>query len=446
MKTQPEGAALTEIWKCVRSELDREHGESYRWLFRDENSEQPGAIEPFRMACYMGFKITTILYFPLTNDIFRFFWSLWHLLVMFTIMYLSSARTRAITAYEYDYYYDDDDDAVRLVKVIIYSLEGITVIALLVAIADVAICTAYWIRKRLWHMCCRIPLEEQPLLGGGSRSRLKSVAQWWNKYSDIPRFVVTEVLLILLSCPGILHFGFSTLYSVAVGQYFLISVVEFIILLIVLGKSTCYKNNLGVNYRGTWFLFPFIIHFTLTRTFVLYYMNTLLYYHIFFSYDTMQMSIWLLVVSYVLIPFLGMTLFFMLTYKSLKLSLTKTFKDFLDYLYLHQQNGSQHEREKIQNMLDRFQYEILDSSQRLNNKVTSHIPNPLHLTFPVALLICYICFLVMFCYMIHISGIISRPFFRGLLALVVSSNVVIIAIIVWLVYGLICIVKGRLQN
>ena len=156
------------------------------------------------------------------------------------------------------------------------------------------------------------------------------------------------------------------------------------------------------------------------------------------------MSLWLLLVSYVLIPFLGMALFFMLTYKSLKLSLTKTFKDFLDYLYLHQQNSSQREREHIQNVLDRFQYETLDSSQRLNNKITSHIPNPLHLTFPVALLICYISFLVMFCYMIH--GVISRPFFHGLLALVVSSNVVIIAIIVWLVYGLICIVKGRLQN
>ena len=73
------------IWKCVRSDLDSEHSESYRWLFRDENSEQPGAIEPFRMACYMGFKIITILYFPLMNDIVRFLWSLLHLVMVYTI-------------------------------------------------------------------------------------------------------------------------------------------------------------------------------------------------------------------------------------------------------------------------------------------------------------------------------------------------------------------------
>ena len=452
------------IWKCVRSELDREHGESYRRLFRDENSEQPGAIEPFRMACYMGFKITTIVYFPLINDIIRFLWSLLHLVMVYTVTsisfsigtFQSAIRYHHSSCMYYPYYRcnttEFSSEIIGLQKGTIYSLDGIAVIASLVATADVAICTAYWIRRRCWHMCCRTPPEEQPLLGGGSRSRLKTVADWWDKYCDIPRFIVSEILLITMhNCAGIVNKNGLAVAVVVLVQFGLLSVVELGVLMSVLYKSTCHKGSRSSNNRGTWFLWPFIVHFTLQRISTVYIMTEILIInypsyierkYINNDHGYLVTVLWLVSVQSLLIPLLAMVVFLTFSYQWVKFSLTKTFKDFLDYLYLHQQNSSQREREKIQNVLDRFQFETLDSSQRLNNKVTSYIPTLLQLILPTALLVVYAGLLVLISYKIH--SVVSHSVFVVFITVVVSSNVVIIAILVWLVYGLICTVKERL--
>ena len=445
------------IWKCVRSELDREHGESYRWLFRDENSEQPGTIKPFRMACYMGFKITTIIFLPLMNDIARFLWSLLHLVMVYTITSLSLIAIK--WGIDYRCYNNSCDgpefssEIISLQKGTIYSLDGIAVTASLVATADVVICIAYLIRKRLWHTCCRISPEEQPLLGGGRRSRLKTVADWWDKYCDIPRFIVSEILLIAMhNCAGIVNRnGLEVAVAIIVlVQFSLLSVVELCVLMSVLYKSTCHKGSRGVNNRGTWFLWPFIVHFTLQRISTVYIMTEQTEILIINSADIKEKYInndhgylvtvlWLVSVQSLLIPLLAMVVFLAFSYQWVKFSLSKTFKDFLDYLYLHQQNSSQCEREHIQNVLDRFQYETLDSSQRLNDKVTSYIPNLLQLILPTALLVLYAGLLVFISYKIH--SVVRHSVFVVFITVVVSSNVVII---VWLVYGLICTVKERL--
>ena len=452
------------IWKCVHSELDREHGESYRWLFRDENSEQPGAIEPFRMACYMGFKIITILYFPLMNDIVRFLWSLLHLVMVYSVtsiwftIFQSPIRYHSFCTYNYSYnpYYmcnrtEFSSEIISLQKGTIYSLDGIAVIASLVATADVVICIAYLIRKRLWHTCCRTPPEAQLLLGGGSRSRLKTVVDWWDKYCDIPRFIVSEILLIAMhNCAGIVNsdVGEPTVAIIVLVQFGLLSWVEFGVLMSVLYKSTCHKGSRGVNNRGTWFLWPFIVHFTLQRISTVYIMTEILIInypvyiekkYIHNDHGYLVTVLWLVSIQSLFIPLLAMVVFLAFSYQWVKFSLSKTFKDFLDYLYLHQQNSSQCEREHIQNVLDRFQYETLDSSQRLNDKVTSYIPNLLQLILPTALLVLYAGLLVFISYKIH--SVVRHSVFVVFITVVVSSNVVII---VWLVYGLICTVKERL--
>ena len=342
-------------------------------------------------------------------------------------------------------------EIIRIQKGTIYSLDGIAVIASLVATADVVICTAYLIRKRLWHMCCRTPLEEQPLLGGGSISRLKTVADWWDKYCDIPRFIVSEILLIAMhNCAGIVNSD-DLVAVIVLVQFSLLSVVELGVLMSVLYKSTCHKGSRGVNNRGTWFLWPFIVHFTLQHISTVYIMTEILIInhpsylemkYINNDHRYLVTVLWLVSVQSLLIPLLAMVVFLTFSYQWVKFSFSKTFKDFLDYLYLHQQNSSQREREKIQNVLDRFQYETLDSSQRLNNKVTSYIPNLLQLILPTALLVVYTGLLVFISYKIH--SVVSHSVFVVFITVVVSSNVVIIAILVWLVYGMICTVKERL--
>lgn len=128
----------------MRSELDREHGESYRWLFRDENSEQPDTIDPFRMACYMSFKITTLLYFPLMNDVVRFVWSLWHMLVLYlTLVFVIMNFAEDLSSTDENEYHD------TFAKDCDYVLVSTTGIAALVATADAILCTACFVEKKM---------------------------------------------------------------------------------------------------------------------------------------------------------------------------------------------------------------------------------------------------------------------------------------------------------
>ena len=114
----------------------------------------------------------------------------------------------------------------------------------------------------------------------------------------------------------------------------------------------------------------------------------------------------------------------------------KVFKSFLDYLHLHRQDTNWQERDEILTVLNRFKYEILHSSPRLETRVTSYIPSVLRLTYPLVLLVHYVCILIYICYIIN--GLVVYYLLYASVGVIVSSNVVLAGVVVWIVYLLVC--------
>ena len=51
------------IWRCVRSDMERDYGRFYYWILHDRSSEEPRAIDPVRRAPFMGFQLVSTLHF-----------------------------------------------------------------------------------------------------------------------------------------------------------------------------------------------------------------------------------------------------------------------------------------------------------------------------------------------------------------------------------------------
>ena len=435
------------FWRSVQSDMERDYSRFYHWILRDRSSEEPRAVDPARRARYMGFKLITTLYFPLTNDIFRFFWSLFQLAIMCTIT--AMGITTVVGGFyecDYDYVYDLDniDEVKRLCKDVEEAAVSVIVVAFILSLADFVTCTMHLASKRFWHMCCRTSPEAQPLLGGPRSSKCRAIAGWWVKYSDIPRFVLSEALFIAIFYLGLI--GFINDF-IAISQFLLMTIVQFVVLISVLHYSTCTRKNFGVAYRDAWLLLGFILTIAMQKI----YLCLLLFFFLFASFDDsihvnssadafVIVSV-MLVASY-LVPLLGTITFFTIVYGWLKYVLLKTFKGFLDYLSQHGCN--QQEREQIQHVLDSYQYEAFASSPLLHNKFRASLPGPLQTTLLGVLLILLLGFLSFVLSRI-LDGeyvTVSHIWFPRILGLTALFHIhYIITAIVWPFYVLICFAR-----
>ena len=371
------------LWRSVQSDMERDHGRFYHWILRDRSSEEARAVDPVRRGRYMGLKLITTLYFPLTNDIFRFFWSLLQLVIMCTL-----------TALGFIFIVDssvcDDYNNKKLCKYNEVAAVCVIVVAFILSVADFVTCTMHLASKRFWHMCCRSSPEAQPLLGGPRSSKCRAIAGWWVKYSDIPRFVLSEALFIAIFYLGLIGFINDL---IAISQFLLMTIIQFVVLISVLHYCTCTRKNFGVSYRDAWLLLGFILTIAMQK----FYLCLLLFFVLFASFDdsihvnssadALVIVSVMLVASY-LVPLLGTLTFFIIVYGWLKYVLIKTFKGFLDYLSQHGFNSSnQQERQQIQNVLDSYQYEALSSSPLLHSKFRASLPRPVQTTLLGVLLI-----------------------------------------------------------
>ena len=366
------------LWRCVRSDMERDHGRFYYWILRDRSSAEPRAIDPVRRARFMGFQLVSTLHFPLTNDIFRFLWSLFQFLIIISI-----------AALFYPFFFDSVQTTFYIERTT--AANFIIVITLVLMLADFVVCTVHIARRRFWHMCCTTSPEEQPLLGG-PRS---SIVGWWVKYSDIPRFLLSEALFIAIYYLTLSFLLLNIPAMIALSFLLLTIIVQFIVLISVL-HSTCTSEKFRLPYTDVWILLGIIINIILQQCFI-----CLLFFFFFFTVvivypskvhtnsnvEALAIVSALLLGNYML-PLLGTIIYFTLVYGGLKCAFLKTFKDFLDNLSQYRSNSSnQQEREQIQHVLDSYQYEALPSSPLLHSKFRASLPGSVQTTLLGVLLI-----------------------------------------------------------
>ena len=261
------------LWHIVQTDSRQEHGGVYR-VYLGRN--------PLRRARYMGQKLIALLYFPLLNDVVRFFWSMWKvviLCVIATLQYTSKpfpfpqqlwANGTSLTTVPCDLLgtiYNRGE--CKYVEDAFTAQDYVVAISTFFFLADFLVCTSYFLHKRLCRKFCNRPQntpEEVPLLARGVRwTRWVVLANWWYRHSDIPRFKVSEALLISMYYLGLSsrnYFNFSFGVSlVALSQYGLTILLQMAILVKVICYSTCFKQKVGISYRAVGYLSAFITHF-----------------------------------------------------------------------------------------------------------------------------------------------------------------------------------------
>ena len=377
------------LWRCVQSDMERDHGRFYYWILGDRSSEEPRAVDPVRKARYMGSKLVLTLHFPLTNDIFRFLWSLFQLLIVISIAAVS------YPSYADKKYYGSVSRK-KLHKEHDTAAEYIIAISLILILGDFVICTVHIASKRFWHMCCRTAPEAQPLLGGPRSSKWRAIAGWWVKYSDIPRFVLSEALFIAIYYSTLSEF--SSAQFVALSFLLFMMIVQLIVLMSVLHYSTCTSERFRLPYRDVWILLGIIMNIILQQCFIclLFFFFIIPIENAFPSQNPVRINsiiealaiVSALLLGNYMLPLLGTIIYFTLVYGGLKFAFLKTFMDFLDYLSQYRSNSSnQQEREQIQHVLDSYQYEALASSPLLHSKFRASLPGPIQTTLLGVLLI-----------------------------------------------------------
>ena len=143
----------------------------------------------------MGRKLIAAMYFPLLNDGVRFIWSLLQAIILIVIMVLPFQ----VVFDEGTVYHNCSHPGINYTCIAVSdTAEALSrpmgVFATVIAVIDCIACTSYFLNRK----CYKRPqtaTEEQPLLGARVSSvRWSAGANWWHKYSDIPRFKVFEAL------------------------------------------------------------------------------------------------------------------------------------------------------------------------------------------------------------------------------------------------------------
>ena len=448
------------LWSYVQSELERKPSRFYDWVCRD----------PVRRARYTGLKQIALLHFPLINDVFRAFWSAWQMLIFFLIAGLqygfSSPQVHHEVILNCSYPYPSYLSR-KYVRKAYYAEDVMVAVVVFLAMADFLFCTSYCLQKRLCgRSCSQRGNEEQPLVGGGQRlARWRALANWWDRYSDIPRFKVSEALFVIIYYLGLgnrLYSEFSFILAlIAISQYVLILLLQIGILVVVVYGSTCRKQKFGVHYRAVGFLSAFVVHFAAQLLFsVLLICSTSYIYatygvrpasHEVDDYDynyseavsnAVALATFTLLVGCFMVSMFTHLTFFTLTYGWLKYICTKTFKDFLDHLNHRRLNStSQQEKRKIKAVLDEFQYEVLNSPTQAWRNSVGYLPGAGQIIVLGLLLTTLLGLLAFVVYGVWFPSQFHRTIFWVFLPLALLLNIVYILVaIVWPVYVFIDVV------
>ena len=180
---QPRVPVISELngnllWQLVENDLRR-----------DVNVD-----DPLKGARRLGRKLIAAMYFPLLNDGVRFTsdHSVCHYgaLVSGGVADYDKNLTKMCNCSDAINYTCIGTTTVATAEVVLF--------ATIIAFIDCIACTSYFLHRK----CCKHPQtapEEQPLLGVKVRwVQWSAIANWWHKYSDIPRFKVFEALYIVI--------------------------------------------------------------------------------------------------------------------------------------------------------------------------------------------------------------------------------------------------------
>ena len=373
------------LWQVVENDLRR-----------DANVD-----DPLKGARRVGRKLIAAMYFPLLNDGVRFIWSLLQVVILFGIVVLQfwavvvdEFESTVINMYNcsytglnwsinfpcYDTTHVDTAEALSI---------PMGVLATIIALTDCIACTSYLLHRK----CCKRPQtapEEQPLLGARVRwARLSAVANWWHKYSDIPRFKVFEALYVV-----IYYLAFASrndniplsIITVVAGSLYGATLLLQAAIFVRVVYSTYYQRHHSISYRATGLLWAFVVHFI---THLLYLVLLLVFSYIYGHYgitpashgggetDGVIFTVFALslVCGCFIVPLFSHLTFFTMLYGWFKCAYTKTFVDFFNCLNNLRLNSiSLQERKSIKFVLDKYHYEALITPPCTWKRSVSYIP------------------------------------------------------------------------
>ena len=463
------------LWVCADSELKREHGYFYRRVFRKTNSDQhdnqePGALtyDPVRRATFMGFKIISLSFLPLATTNRRFIWSLFQLICAVGVA-ISHWVFRDNVIYYCNQIVHFSEERCLTCSRWKVSVSILVFLTLFLVVVDFAVCTIHMVRQCSCTQCRRPVGEGRPLLNDGRTraqtntcTKCKIIVNMWNRYSDFLRIVVFDALfyaifsldtVLSLSC-SLYYYTFLSVIASGITSICCVIFVQFPIFVALLCRSTCHKPHQTTGSRTVGFLLAFILNFIFQRAFQGYIASLSFTASNFDDIienengteiiiggdppNTLAVDLF----GGYLVSILGILTFFVLVFSWAKTVFIKPFRDFLISLYCHQQNGqcSQEDWERIQYVLDGYEYNALSSSPELARKETyftapiqNHLLGILMVPFLVSLglLLFHIC-----------QGESSKPHCYASISLGLLFNLLYVMVgTVWLFYAIITILS-----
>lgn len=368
------------LWRLVQNDLRR-----------DVNvNDSP------KRARRLGREFIATMYFPLLNDVARVIWSLWQVIILFGAMVL---QFLGVFKYGRDVCSSNTNTSVYTTTnctttTTAYTVEVLSlsmgVLSTVIALIDCIACTSYFLHRK----CYKNPQtsrEEQPLLGVRVRwARWSALANWWHKYSDIPRLKVFETLYIVIYYLGFpLRNDDSLSLSVTVvavslfGTTLLLQAVIFV----KIAYFTYYQQHHCITYRATGLLWAFVVHFI---TYLLYLVLLLVFSSYIYGHygiapivssgskdhtGGLTFAVFALICGYLIVPLSSHLTFFTMLYGWFKYAYTRTFMEFFNYLNNLQLNSvSLQEQQSISFVLDKYHYEALIAPSCTWNKAISYIP------------------------------------------------------------------------
>lgn len=350
--------------------------------------------DPLKGARRLGRKLITAMYFPLLNDGVRFIWSLLQVIILVAIIVLQflvafkyGKGTETLPCYNTSILVNCSVTTNKTADTAEILSLPMGALAIVIALIDCIACTSYFLHRK----CCKhlqTAPEEQPLLGVRVRwARLSAVANWWHKYSDIPRFKVFEALYVVICYLAFASRNDNIPLSITVvaGSLFGATLLLQAAIFVRVAYSTYYQRHHSISYRATGLLWAFVVHFT---TYLLYLVLLLAFSSYIYDHygipptpygdgerDGVSLAVLALVCGYLIVPLFSHLTFFTMLYGWFKYAYTKTFADFFNYLNNLRLNSiSLQERESIKFVLDKYHYEALITPPCTWNKAVSYIP------------------------------------------------------------------------
>ena len=303
----------------------------------------------------MGLKIIALSYFPLTHYVFLLLWSLFQL-----------GSMSVITILHYTKYASTDEFG----NCTVYNrtLDIIVAAAFILVLTDFIVFVLYSV-KEFYKRCIAPPNQERASVSIVIKG-WRVIFRLWRKYGDIPRLIMTEALLYTIFSLEIRCSSSSTMIQeliqliIVPGVLFICLCIQIAFACIVLFSVCCKcKPNIAFNWQMVGFLLVFILNFILQRSYEAFVLS---------STELIQMP--LLSICGYFVPVLGIVTFFILTHGLLKAIFIKTFKQFLTNL---QKRSNVQNRERIQSVLDKFEYNTLCQLQSTKVIKEYVLPNPL---------------------------------------------------------------------